>query len=125
CQPISGSSGGIILLQQFKFEDEGFTPIELVAFMQFIRMLSRTALPSFLGQQKKGQDASAKSNARNAVTQVESCYADTQDYTQCRSEERRVGKEGKAGRGPGRAKKGGTERRVTTYVEKAPPKSGT
>ncbi|MDQ3629844.1 MAG: hypothetical protein M3417_00925, partial [Actinomycetota bacterium] len=33
-------------------------------------------LPTFLGQQKKGQDSSAKADARNAVTQVESCFTD-------------------------------------------------
>src|SRR4029079_2774310 len=31
----------------------------------------------------KGQDASAKSDARNMVSQVESCYSDTQAYNSC------------------------------------------
>jgi type IV pilus assembly protein PilA len=64
----------------------GFTLIELLVVILIIGILAAIALPAFLGQRSKGQDADAKSAARNLVSAVESFYATNQTYANANSD---------------------------------------
>src|SRR5438046_2171848 len=54
----------------------GFTLIELLVVILIIGILAAIAIPSFLNQKSKANDASTKSQARTAQTAMETYYTD-------------------------------------------------
>ena len=57
-------------------DEQGFTLIELLVVILIIGILAAIAIPSFLNQRGKGNDASAKSQARTAQTALETYATD-------------------------------------------------
>ena len=65
-------------------DEKGFTLIELLVVILIIGILAAIAIPSFLNQRSKGNDAEAKSTAVTAAEAMETCATDNNgSYTGC------------------------------------------
>jgi len=65
-------------------DEKGFTLIELLVVILIIGILAAIAIPSFLNQRSKGNDAEAKSTAVTAAQAFETCATDNNgSYGNC------------------------------------------
>jgi type IV pilus assembly protein PilA len=67
-------------MRELAANEKGFTLIELLVVILIIGILAAIAVPSFLNQKGKANDAQAKTIARTAETAEESVYTDGQIY---------------------------------------------
>jgi type IV pilus assembly protein PilA len=85
--PSSGTSAHAIphRLEDAEFGrfDQGFTLVELLIVILIIGILAAIAIPSFLDQKSKANDAQAESAVTSLRPAVASCFLDTGDYTKC------------------------------------------
>lgn len=70
-------------MKKFQNKKSGFSMLELVVVMLIMGTLRGIAISKMGGSDLGAIKASVKSDMRGAIAQINSCYADTLDYTAC------------------------------------------
>jgi type IV pilus assembly protein PilA len=63
-----------------KKTEGGFTLVELLIVIVIVVILATIAIPVFLGERQKAQDAACKSLVRNAASVIETGYVDARTF---------------------------------------------
>ena len=63
-----------------KKNEAGFTLVELLMVIVIIVILATIAIPAFLGERRKAQDAACKSLVRNTASVIEAGYVQARTY---------------------------------------------